>query len=551
MLELQKNIFISPADQSACSWTSASNTYDLAIVGSGVSCAYTLIHYISLLKEKFAQQQKSAAIKTIRAVVLDKSAEFWTGIPYGSRSGTQSLIITPLKEFLPQPERDRFIDWLRDNYATVVSSLRQRPGILNSKWLESYQESIAQNDWDELFLPRYIFGWYLKERIDNVLQEAQEQSYLQCELISANVSNIQKLATGYQIDGKKYSDLDITDRISLRASKVVLAIGSPPNKAGFMSKLEALEDKDNNICCIANMYEPSQNSNIESIRRCLEAANPGQPKQVLIVGSNASALETIYSLTNLPEVGELIDKFVVISPSGAFPHRITNNPPSTDYVAQNLTSLVKQKDFTAKQIYEAVQQDVQAVFSQNETINDTYQAISQGVINALNQLIFSEQKQFVIKYGVEIGKFQRRAGADYLNIVEKLIFQGKLQFIKGKFAGTITLGENKHGFKFITPMSSQPEVFTSPIQAIINCAGFQDLTKSSSTLINNLIQQGICIPNDSNCGFKMNENFEADENFYLMGPLVAGNINNKLKVWHAESCGRIFNLSKDLASSLL
>jgi uncharacterized NAD(P)/FAD-binding protein YdhS len=66
-----------------------------------------------------------------------------------------------------------------------------------------------------------------------------------------------------------------------------------------------------------------------------------------------------------------------------------------------------------------------------------------------------------------------------------------------------------------------------------------------------LIQQGICIPNDSHAGFEMNENFEAQQNFYLMGPLVAGNINDKLKVWHAESCSRIFNLSHSLAEVLL
>ncbi|NJL52787.1 MAG: hypothetical protein HC930_12260 [Hydrococcus sp. SU_1_0] len=157
----------------------------------------------------------------------------------------------------------------------------------------------------------------------------------------------------------------------------------------------------------------------------------------------------------------------------------------------------------------------------------------------------------MIKYGVKIGKFQRRAGSDYLNVADKLIFEGKLEFIRGKFMHTIPLADNQFGFEFVTPTSTEPEAFTSPIQVIINCAGFQDLTQSSSPLINNLIEQGICTPNDSHGGFEMNENFEANENLYLMGPLVAGNINDKLKVWHAESCGRIFSLSHNLAEVLL
>ncbi|MEY2857920.1 MAG: hypothetical protein RLZZ74_2232 [Cyanobacteriota bacterium] len=539
-----KAVVVSQVPQSVQPSPSANSTYDLAIVGSGISCAYTLIHYLSLLQAKLTTTEAKKSQKTIKVAVLDKSGEFWTGIPYGSRSGQQSLIITPLKEFLPQPECDRFTDWLKANYDSVVSSLQARPGSLNDEWLKSYQSAMNLGNWDDIFVPRYVFGWYLKERIECLLQQATAQGYLQCELIKADVCNLQKQSETYQID--------TTDGHSLVASKVVLAIGSPPNKSAFLSQLEALERSHSGkeICCIANMYEPSQNENIKQIIESLQA-NSGQAKQVLIIGSNASALETIYSLNNLPGVAKLIDKFVVISPSGTFPHRITDSPASTTYVAENLDLLVQQENFTAKQIYEAVQQDVEAALANGETINGTYSILSQGVIKALNLLSYAEQKQFVIKYGVKIGKFQRRAGSDYLNVADKLIFEGKLEFIRGKFMHTIPLTENQFGFEFVTPTSSEPEAFTSPIQVIINCAGFQDLTQSSSPLINNLIEQGICTPNDSHGGFEMNENFEANQNLYLMGPLVAGNINDKLKVWHAESCGRIFNLSHNLAEVLL
>jgi uncharacterized NAD(P)/FAD-binding protein YdhS len=542
-----KGVVVSQNLQSDQSFSSANSNYDLAIVGSGISCAYTLIHYLSLLQEQQGKQGKiteKSKQNAIKVAVLDKSGEFWTGIPYGSRSGQQSLIITPLKEFLPQPELDRFTDWLKANYNSVILSLQERSGELNSQWFKSYQEAIEQGNWDDIFVPRYVFGWYLKERVTNALQQATEEGYLQCELISADISNILQQSGVYQID--------TTEGHSYSATKVVLAIGSPPNKSAFLSQLESLERSlsGKDICCIANMYEPSQNENIKRIVEGLQA-NPGQAKQVLIIGSNASALETIYSLNNLPEVAKLIDKFIVISPSGSFPHRITDSPASTTYVAEHLESLVQQDNFTAKQIYQAVQQDVDTALANGETINGTYSIISQGVIKALNQLSYAEQKQFVIKYGVKIGKFQRRAGSDYLNVADKLISEDKLEFIKGKFIRTMPLEENQFGFEFATLTSSEPEAFATPIQVIINCAGFQDLTQSSSPLINNLIHQGICTPNDSHGGFEMNENFEAHQNFYLMGPLVAGNINDKLKVWHAESCGRIFHLSQSLAEVLL
>jgi uncharacterized NAD(P)/FAD-binding protein YdhS len=197
----------------------------------------------------------------------------------------------------------------------------------------------------------------------------------------------------------------------------------------------------------------------------------------------------------------------------------------------------------------AVQEDVERALAQNETVGSTYSLISKGIIDILQQLSPAEQKLFVIKYGVEIGKFQRRAGNDYLNVVENLISTGKLEFIKGKLLQTCLLDNQEQGFKFIDA-NQQEQQFATAVQVIINCAGFQDLMTSSSLLINNLIKRGIAVPNDSNCGFAVNENFEINHNFYLMGPLIAGNINSKFKVWHAESCARIINLSQQLAAVL-
>jgi uncharacterized NAD(P)/FAD-binding protein YdhS len=515
--------------------------YDLVIVGSGISCTYTLIHYISLIKEKLSYG--SFLNQPIKVAVLDKFGEFWTGVPYGSRTGKQSLIITALKEFLPPTERDRFITWLSDNHDAVLESLKARPGVLNQQWLKSYQEMINAGNWNDLFIPRYVFGWYLKEQVEQLLSEAKNQGYLQCDLFSGEVLDVQKInLKKYQVEFATPEHQGI-----LRAEKVVLAIGSPPNKASFLSNFEHSQNNQD-ICAIANMYEPSQNSNLEHIIDFLKQSNTPKDNKVLIIGSNASALETLYSLNNIPEAQEAIGKFIVVSPNAEFPHRIYDDPTPNNYIPHNLQALVKSEEFTAQDIFETVKKDVKAALKQGETVDGTYKVISQEVITALNLLSFAEQKMFVIKYGVEIGKYQRRAGQDYLNVVDQMLLNGKLEFIKGKFIGTT---EGKAGFEYISHDCQQQEVFNEPINVVINCAGFQDVTKSSSTLIRNLVEQGICIPNDSKVGFEMSGDFEANENFYLMGPLVAGNINDKLKVWHAESCGRIFNLSQKLAEALV
>lgn len=203
----------------------------------------------------------------------------------------------------------------------MLASLQQREGVLNNEWLKAYQKAIDLGNWDKLFVPQYLFSWYLQEHTANLLQQAQ--NYLHCDLIRANVCNIYKHPETHQIDS--------IEGKSLIATKVILALGSPPNKGAFRETLEFFErllgDK---ACYVANMYEPCQNSNIERIFDCLQA-NSDRAKysnQVLIIGSSASALETIYSLNNLPQVANLIDKFIVF-PSGAFPHRITDSPTSS------------------------------------------------------------------------------------------------------------------------------------------------------------------------------------------------------------------------------
>jgi uncharacterized NAD(P)/FAD-binding protein YdhS len=56
--------------------------------------------------------------------------------------------------------------------------------------------------------------------------------------------------------------------------------------------------------------------------------------------------------------------------------------------------------------------------------------------------------------------------------------------------------------------------FAKPVKFIINCCGFEDLNlHSSSELILSLIINNICTTNASKTGFKVNENFEADNNF--------------------------------------
>jgi uncharacterized NAD(P)/FAD-binding protein YdhS len=526
--------------------------YDVAFIGAGISATFTLIHYITSLQQHFLQKEYSTRFGNkeidqvdlpVKILVTEKSGEFWTGIPYGNRSGQNPLLISSLREFIPQqPEREFFTTWLTKNRDWVFDPAKYVGCELASKWLEMNTNQIAQGNWDELFLPRHAFGLYLKQRMDNLLTVAVDSGLIEYDLITGEVQDIQRDGDLYQID------VAAEAKNKFLAKQVVLTIGSPPN---LPFEGDQPSDQQTDQCYIDNMYEPSVEVNIDRICRSLQQADHQSPRQVLIIGSNAGTLDTLYSLNNSQLATSLIDKFIIISPTATFPHRISREVVRSIYSPQHLVALIKSESFTAKQILIAAQQDIDLAAAQNINISDIYADISKVIIQLLNLLSFTEQQQFVSRYAVEIGKLQRRAGGEYLDVVKSLTDSNKLELIKGKFTRYFSVATGGYNCEYISSENREYQTCNTQISVIINCAGFQDVTKSSSLLIQNLIQREICIPNESNRGFIVDQSFEASKNFYLMGPLVAGNIDGNLRVWHAESCQRIISFSQQLAQVLL
>ena len=61
--------------------------------------------------------------------------------------------------------------------------------------------------------------------------------------------------------------------------------------------------------------------------------------------------------------------------------------------------------------------------------------------------------------------------------------------------------------------------------------------------MSNLINKGICKVNSTNKGLIVNEDFEANDNFYVIGPMLGGIFNNKIRLWHVENAKSIFRIA--------
>src|SRR5476651_1074749 len=116
--------------------------FDIAFIGSGIASTATLAEVFRKLLNNGPTSKK------LNIAVVEKNHEFWKGIPYGSRSSINALTITCVNDFIYEPERPAFFNWLKTNQATWATYYRENGGLTAARWLKNNLPLIDQNDWD-------------------------------------------------------------------------------------------------------------------------------------------------------------------------------------------------------------------------------------------------------------------------------------------------------------------------------------------------------------------------------------------------------------------
>src|SRR5690606_23200988 len=128
------------------------------------------------------------------------------------------------------------------------------------------------------------------------------------KLLSSEVKSVNKCDGFHQI--KAFSGEAENIYFS---KKIALSIGSPHR--------ENTDALFSHSVYIKDLYHPGLNENLFNVWEKLKNA-PENQNNVLLIGSNASALEVLYNLQNNREIAASINKIYVLSPNGAFPGRI-------------------------------------------------------------------------------------------------------------------------------------------------------------------------------------------------------------------------------------
>lgn len=505
---------------------------DITFIGSGISSSFTILHFLDLIK-------KTNTKNKIHISIIDKYQEFHTGIPYGSRSGFSVHLITSLKNFLPEPELGKFIEWLNNNKNWLLDELKKDGGALSLDWIVTHAKEIENNEWKNLFIPRRFFGWYINEKVKNRLEYFKAKGLIDVDYINAEVIDIDKEENKYTIT--------LNNKKTVSSEKVILSTGSLPVNA--LWKNENLIEKDN-LFFINDPYKPELTKILEKIKLFLEKT-PNKKVNVLIVGANASGLEMLYKLNDIENINNQINKYTILSTQGLLPDAVVDEKGQKEYTPFNLQALAKEKNITAKIIAEATFRDLDYADQMHLGAASTVDIISKAFGDLLSKLNPEELEKFACHYGNEIGRRQRCAGFHYSKTVEYLKTENRFKHIAGRFKNIEENISGEYFLEYLDTESGKDKIYETPVHIVINCIGGTNFDKKNiPELLKNAIQKKYCKPNKSKIGFEVNDDLEASENLHIVGPLLAGNVFDGKAVWHVEHCGRIIWLSQVLSKKI-
>lgn len=508
----------------------ASPAYDVVFIGAGISTSYSLLHLL-------ADLQRLPGPGIFRFGIVERSADTFCGVPYGERSSHTSLLITALRDFLPDAERALFRGWLTANKHWVFDSFRTRGGALSAHWLRVHHEAIAHNDWDDLYLPRYIFGLYMDERVRATIANGHASGHVLCDVLQHEAVDLRHDDAGYLIE--------VADRDGpIRSRHVVLAVGTPPNRSMLAAPPGA---DDTAVCLVEDPYVPSLTAALARITARLES-HPAVP-HVLLIGGNATTMDVLYTMNGFAGLSWGSVRFHIVTPSGHLPDRFVDAVAPTAFVPAQLRALVEDADPTARAVYEAARRDLAQASRDGLGPSDTLAPISEAVAVLMRLVPPHEKQAFAQRWGVELGRLQRRAGPEYSDLAERLAAEGRLFVRRGRFKCITAIDDS--GAQVAYECDGTTMLLPDRLDVIVNCGGFARIDElPEHEFLRRIVDRGTCHLTASGAGIAVNDVMEANDGLFVMGPLLAGNVVAGTPIWHLEHCGRISTSSASLARTL-
>lgn len=510
---------------------------DLTFAGGGYSAAITLTY----LLRRLGDEQNTAGCDTpFRITVCDALGRFPKGLAYSEGEHSGAFVITPASEMMPPRPGggNDLTQWLTENRAMWTDRLAMSRNARVREWLPALIEAADRADFDQVFLPRSVIGWFIEDLVTSAIAEANAAGSAQVEIETRSVTRVQAAN-----DDRLLVTTDPGEPFT--TGKLVVAIGS-----GRFRALLPREPREDRL-----ITSPLQNG-VEALRRHLEqrcAPYAGQqgPK-VLVIGSSASALDVISVLLDLRCGQGTAARITSISPSGHFPpaHRtiaLEATGPADCPALENLGA--DDAAVSARALYDASMKDRGHLLAGGKHLGEAKSHVYRHVLKLIGRMSAEEKRTFVEVYGKDLSEQFLLTSPIYARLYTAAIAEGALAVIAGKVRD---LDCDSDGLHVGYDQDGGPQ--RDRFDLVIDCSGFEyPLECSSEPLVQSLISDLGARPNRSGHGFvTLPDSFEIAPNAFVLGPLYAGNVDaTGVCRWRVENTRGISETARMCVEDLL
>jgi uncharacterized NAD(P)/FAD-binding protein YdhS len=404
----------------------------------------------------------------VHIVVVNDGPSVGRGVAYGLRRPEYLLNVAARNMSAFPDEPDHFLQWLRTR---------------------SEFEQISELELRERFVPRQIYGDYLRSIVQHHLQSPGELAAASAEFVIGEAIDVEGAEVGCLVR--------LADGSALEADRVVLAIGNEPP-----APLPGAEDLAEHPAWVANPWQP------------WEQRLPSDDGSVVILGTGLSAVDVILTLRELGWMGRIH----AISRHGWYPHahfrgiEYPEFPPSgVDLAALGLDEL-----------HALITEHCSILHGRNANpaiIVDKLRPHTQRIWSGFSR---DERLTFAKEHAARWNVFRHRIAP----------------VIHSRITGSQLTGQLRtHAASIEKLASSEQQVVVQLADGesisgdlVINATGPSTrFTATRSTLLQNLLRRGVVAPDDTDMGVRVDPdhtvlNTEGERSLWLLalGPMLRG-----------------------------
>jgi uncharacterized NAD(P)/FAD-binding protein YdhS len=451
----------------------------IAIVGSGFSGIMTAVNLARL------------STRPLQVTVINSRRPAGRGVAYSTRRPEHLLNVAARNMSAFRDEPDHFLRWLRTR---------------------SEFDTLPEIELRERFIPRMVYGDYLRSIMHHHLQSADGMTPITTEFVEGEVLDIEPAGDR--------AIVRLADASGIEADRVVLATGNEP-PAGLPGS-EALSSHP------AWMGDPWQP---------LEKRLPGSGETIVILGTGLTTVDVIISLRALG----WMDSIHAISRHGWFPHSHFRGIEYPDFPPVGLDLA----DLGLEKLVTLVQQHCSILHERNANpaiIVDKLRPHTQRIWSRFTR---EERLAFARKYAARWNIFRHRIAPDIHAQITSSQLTGQLQI----HATSIERVEAA-GSQIVVHLGKGE---SQPGNLVINATGpVTKLSASRSVFLQNLLRRGLVAPDDTDMGIRVDADHtiisahgERSHLLLALGPLLRGTL------WETIAVPELRAQAKRVAETLL